>query len=58
MKTEYLVQYMHPFHRKWITEERCSSLNEAYDILHQKQNEVKGLRRDKHGTLHWRVSWD
>jgi len=57
MKEKFLVQYMHPFHHKWITEETCESLEEAYAVLNKKKEEIQGLRRDEHGTLQWRVIW-
>jgi hypothetical protein len=55
MNITHLVQYKHPLHQKWITEEKCCSWLEANDLLEKRKHESKRLIKDKHTTLKWRI---
>lgn len=55
MNVKYLVQYKHPIYHKWITDEKCHSLQEAHDTVDKKKQEVKELIKDGHTTLTWRI---
>ena len=55
MNVRYLVQYKHPFHHKWVTDEKCYSLEEAQKTLNEKKNEVTEILKDRRTTLAWRI---
>ena len=55
MSVKYLVQYKHPFHHKWVTDEKCYSLEEAEKTLNEKRKEVTEILKDRRITLTWRI---
>jgi|MDTC01.2.fsa_nt_gb hypothetical protein len=55
MNIKYLIQYMHPFHHKWITEEKCDSLEEAQETVKEKKKEVTRILKGRRTTLTWRI---
>jgi hypothetical protein len=55
MKTKYLIQYLHPFHHKWITDATCEDLLEAHDTVQKKKEEVKEITKENHTSLSWRI---
>lgn len=46
---------MHPFHHKWITEEKCDSLEEAQETVKEKKKEVTRILKGRRTTLTWRI---
>jgi len=55
MNIKYLIQYMHPFHHKWITEEKCDSLEEEQETVKEKKKEVTRILKGRRTTLTWRI---
>ena len=55
MNVKYLIQYMHPFHHKWVTEEHCVSLKEAQKTIEEKKKEVTEILKGRRTTLTWRI---
>jgi len=55
MNVRYLVQYKHPLHQKWVTDEKCYSLLEANHVLDKRKKETKKLIKDQRTTLKWRI---
>jgi len=55
MNITHLVQYKHPLHQKWVTDEKCSSLLEANHVLWKRKKDSKKLMKDQHTTLKWRI---
>ncbi len=55
MKPKYLIQYLHPFHHKWVTEETCFDLHTAQITVQEKKEEVKELTKQNNTTLSWRI---
>ena len=55
MNVKYLVQYKHPIYHKWITDEKCHSLQEAQKTLNEKKKEATEILKDRRTTLTWRI---
>lgn len=49
------IQYKHPFYHKWVTDETASTLEEAYKILLEREEQAKGHLPLDTGILKWRI---